>query len=98
MKLSSLSVFLCAVALTLSGCMSYEQIKPDGTRTVVRQVGVPRAVYVSPDPDYGWDNRYYRGGDTRGIACTGPFGTTINGTCFNTREQCRAVYGRKICG
>lgn len=96
MKFPSLSVFLCAVALLLGGCMSYEEIRPDGTRTVVRQVGVPRSVYVSPDSDYSWE--YRRGGDTRGIACTGPFGTRINGTCFNTREQCRAVYSRKICG
>ncbi len=96
MKLSSLSFFLCAVALTLSGCMSYEEIKPDGSRTIVRSVGVPRSVYVAPD--YGWDNRYYRYGDTRGIACNGPFGQTIGGQCFPTIDECRAVYGRKRCG
>lgn len=77
-----LAVACVATAFGLGGCSSYEEIRIDGSRTVVRSVGVvPRAPYAAPDY---WDHRYYRG-DTRGIACTGPFGQVINGICYHTK-------------
>ena len=89
--LSLLLVFVSiATAFMLGGCSTYKEVRADGTQIEVRSVGVPRSVYVAPD--FGWDNRHYRGGDTRGYklpyrirpgeVCEGSYGTVHGGICY----------------
>lgn len=98
--LSALCAIVCiATAFGLGGCTTTRYVGADGSKMETTTVGLPtHRVYVAPDFDWEVNSYHSGGGDTRGIACNGPFGQTIGGRCFPTIDQCRAVYGRKRCG
>lgn len=77
-------LFVLLAALLLSGGCAITKIE-DGKGGSVTSVRIlPTPVYVAPGYYGTSDYRFYRG-DTRGIACTGPFGQTINGICYHTK-------------
>lgn len=82
-----LTLFVGAfLALLFGGCsvITTEHTGADGSRTTTRSVRLaPNPVYVAPG--YGTSDYRFYNHDTRGIACTGPFGQTINGICYHTR-------------
>lgn len=80
-----ISLMFVAVSFLCGGC-AITKIE-DGRGGSVTSVRIlPTPVYVAPVYDgYASDYRFYRGGDTRGIACTGSFGQTINGVCYHTK-------------
>lgn len=76
-----------AVSLLFCGGCAITKIE-DGKGGSVTSVRIlPTPVYIAPGYYGTSDYRFYRGGDTRGIACTGPFGQVINGVCYHTKPH-----------